>query len=250
MRSILAALSFCSALWAQQAAFDVASLKPHDGDMRSVGITTSGVRITADATNLWGLICFAYNVKNGQLVRNGSELLKLGEVFYDLVAKAEGDAPLTRNQFRPMMQALLAERFKLQIHHEMREMPVYAVVVAKSGPKFKASADDAKKSAQTGPVGGRDGRNTQVNLTKATIDQLIDMIENLPGLDRPLVNKTGLTGTYDMKLVYTPDTMKDSDPGDISIFMAVQEQLGLKLESQKAMFDFVVVDHAEKPSGN
>jgi uncharacterized protein (TIGR03435 family) len=218
--------------------------------MKRVGISTSGVRLTADATNLWGLICFAYNVKNPQLVYSGSELLKLGEPFYDVVAKAEGDAPLTRNQFRPMMQALLAERFKLQIHHEMREMPVYELVLAKNGPKLKASADDARKSAQTGPVGGPNGRNHQVNLTKATIDELIDMIENLPGLDRPVLNKTGLTGTYDMKLIYTLDPMKDSDPGDISLLMAMQEQLGLKLESQKAMFDFVVVDHAEKPSGN
>jgi uncharacterized protein (TIGR03435 family) len=91
-----------------------------------------------------------------------------------------------------------------------------------------------------------------VNLTKATIDELIEMIEEHPGLDRPVLNKTGLAGTYDMKLSYTPDTMnqRESDPADVSIFMALQEQLGLKLESQKAMFDFVVVDHAEKPSGN
>ena len=76
MRSVLAGLLLGSALWGQS--FEVASLKAHDGPMRSVGITTSGVRLRADATNLWGLICFAYNVKNAQLVRSGAELSKLG----------------------------------------------------------------------------------------------------------------------------------------------------------------------------
>ena len=149
-----------------------------------------------------------------------------------------------------MMQALLSERFKLQVHHEMREMPVYELVVAKNGPKLKASAAHGQTHAEVGPVGGRNGRNYQVTLTKASIDDLIEMIEGHPGMDRPVVNKTGLTGAFDMKLVYTPDPMKDPEPGDVSLFVAVQEALGLKLESQKAKFDFVVVDHAERPSGN
>jgi uncharacterized protein (TIGR03435 family) len=105
--------------------FEVASIKLHEGPMYRIGITTSGPRLTADAANVQGLVVFAYNVKGFQ-VTGDAPLLKQAEARWDIVAKAEGDSAPTRAEFQPMMQALLADRFQLKVHREMREMPVFA----------------------------------------------------------------------------------------------------------------------------
>jgi uncharacterized protein (TIGR03435 family) len=165
---------------------------------------------------------------------------------FDIEAKAEGDAAPTPDEFRHMLQSLLADRFKLDVHHEMEEMQVFALVVGKSGPKFKESAPDALGSGHH----GMNGRNQIMALSKATME---DIVRHLPlYVGRPVVDKTGLTGTYDIRLEATPSfrISHDPNPGDISIFDAVQQQLGLKLVSQKAMTDVLIVDHVEKPSGN
>jgi uncharacterized protein (TIGR03435 family) len=191
---------------------------------------------------------YAYRLRNYQ-VSGMAPLLKDDNTRWDIEAKAEGDAVPTSSEFRQMMRSLLADRFKLGVHSEMREMAVYALVVGKGGPKLKESAPDA------GPMGHAtvSGRNYQVTRPKASMDDVVDAISNA-FLDRPVVDKTGLTGTYDIKLTYTPDTKAnregEPDPSDISVFAAVQSQLGLRLEPQKAMVETIVVDHIEKPSGN
>ena len=148
-----------------------------------------------------------------------------------------------------MLQTLLGDRFKLTFHREQREMPVYALAVAKNGPKFKESAPDADPIQHH----SMNGRNNVITMPKATMDDVTAAIANA-FLDRPVVDRTGLTGTYDIKLTYTPETRANReagpDPTDISVFTAVQSQLGLKLEAQKAMVEILVVDHVEKPSGN
>jgi uncharacterized protein (TIGR03435 family) len=165
------------------------------------------------------------------------------------MAKAEGDTAPSKDEFRKMLQLLLADRFKLEVHREEREMPVYALVGGKNGLKLKESAPNASPSWHLG-VSGRD---YVVTMAKATMDDVVGGVAN-SFLDRPVVDKTGLTGTYDVKMTYTPDIRSnrtaEPDPNDISIFTAVQDQLGLKLEPQKAMVEVLVVDHVEKPSGN
>jgi uncharacterized protein (TIGR03435 family) len=228
--------------------FDVASVKLHQGPMRSIGISTPGLRLNADATNLRGLLMYAYNVRNYQ-VSGSAPLLTVGDTRYDIVAKAEGSGEPTRAEFRQMLQSLLADRFKLKFHREMREMPVYELVVGKNGPKFKESASDASPTAHFHWT----GRNNEITMPKATMADMLDGIEN-SFLDRPVLDNTGLIGTYDIKLTYTPDVRsnRDSEPdlSDISIFTAVQDQLGLKLQAQKAMVEILIVDYAEKPSEN
>jgi uncharacterized protein (TIGR03435 family) len=91
--------------------------------MRRIGVSTAGTRLTADATMVVGLIMFAYNARNDQVVRNDS-LLPVADIFYDISAKAEGETAPTRDQFRQMMQTLLADRFKLKLHREKKEIPV------------------------------------------------------------------------------------------------------------------------------
>jgi uncharacterized protein (TIGR03435 family) len=224
-------------------AFEAASVKPHDGPMRRIGVTSAGSRLTADAQTPAGLIMFAYNVRNDQIVRT-KPLLTIGDVFYDVVATAGGTP--TRDEFRRMMQTLLADRFQLRIHREMKEMPVYALVVGKNGPKLSASTPDAKSMFHL----SLQGRNYQHTMPKATMDDLVESILNSAGLDRPVLNQTGLTGTYDINLTYTPEFKLSNGPEDISIFTAVQEQLGLKLIQQRSAVEMLVVDEVQKPSAN
>ena len=174
----------------------------------------------------------------------------MGDLFYDVVAKADGDTPPTTDEFREMMQTLLVERFQLQVHRERREVPVYGLVVGKNGPKFKQSAPDASPGVSF----HANGRNWEALLPKASMGDLIQLLDGNGYLGRPAMDKTGLTGTYNVQLTYTPDIPPnrrgEPDPNDITIFNAVQSQLGLRLEPQKTEMEVLVVDHVEKPSGN
>jgi uncharacterized protein (TIGR03435 family) len=193
-----------------------------------------------------GFIIYAYNVKFYQV--SGAQALD--HTQYDILAKAEGDRTPSTEEFRAMMQALLAERFKLKAHRETRDTPVYALVVGSKGPKLT----EAPPEAEFGRRGAGKGRNIQMTLTKFTSDDLVDYINSNAGLDRPVVNQTGLTGAYMIELTYTPANRMGgasvADADAISIFEAVQEQLGLKLERRTAPWVMLVVDHIEKPTGN
>lgn len=172
-------------------------------------------------------------------------------------------------QVRLMAQSLLAERFGLKISHESQELPVYVLVVAKNGPKLTPAtppppppAENGKPSdppRKTGMQGIRSHGPGELQGLSATIGLLVDVLSRQPGLgDRLVLDQTGLTGHYDWTLKWAPDMATDpanpaapaGDPSLPSLFTAVQEQLGLKLESQKAPVDVVVIDRIEKPSPN
>jgi uncharacterized protein (TIGR03435 family) len=195
--------------------FEVASVRPHEGPLRTMGVLTTGQRLNG-AETVRGLIMYAYNMKNYQ-VSGPTPPSPVGDTFYDVVAKAEGDAAPTKEEFRQMLQSLLADRFKLKIHRENREMPVYALVLGKNGPKFKDSDPDASFHGNLHVS----GRNYEVTLTSASMDDVVRNVANsFP--DRPVIDRTGLTGHYDVKMTYTPDVRSnrttDPDPNDISIF--------------------------------
>ncbi len=229
--------------------FEVASVKLHPDPPQIINISTSGPRFRAEAEFVRGLIMYAYDLKNYQLP-DSPAYAAVGDTMYDIVAKAEGDGEPTKAEFRQMLQSLLADRFKLKLHREQREIPVYVLVVGKTGPKFKESAADAKTSGHIGV----NGRNQVMTLTKTTMEGVAGDLQIY--VDRPVVDKTGLTGTYDIKLEATPffrltrNPDIPSDPADIDGFTAVQQQLGLKMEAQKAMMEVLVIDHVEKPSEN
>jgi uncharacterized protein (TIGR03435 family) len=228
--------------------FDVASIKVHEGPMRRLGVSTSGQRLTADAANVRMLVMYAYNLKNFQ-VTGTDPLLTRDDVRWDIMAKDEGDTLPTPAQFRQMVKSLLADRFQLKLHTEMREMPVYAIVVGKGGIKFKESEADPDVMG----LYSLKGRNNVITLPRATMSDLVDAVAN-GMLDRPVVEHTGLTGTYSIKLTYTPNTRanRESEPdlSDINVFQALEEQLGLKLEARKEPVEMVVVDRIEKPTAN
>jgi uncharacterized protein (TIGR03435 family) len=246
LRNLLACLVLPLGVWAQSPPFEVASIRPHEGPMTRIDISAAGDRFTAEAQTVFGLITWAYDLKKYQL--SAAPDLPLSDTFYDIAAEAEGEDAPTRAEFRQMLQALLADRFKLKVHREMREMNVYALVAGKNGPKLKKSATDASPMGYMNVV----GRNYHATRAKATMDDVVQAITN-SFLDRPVLDQTGLTGTYNLDLIYTPEIRSnrgEPDPNDISIFTAVQEQLGLKLEPHKASIEVLVVDSVQTPSEN
>ncbi len=180
----------------------------------------------------------------------------------DLDAQAWQDPMQRKQMLHAMMQTLLAERCKLVAHREMRERPIYALVVAKNGPKLKAvepgeaEAIRAKHPDAVGVPGGsgffvRGEKNGHIDIYGATTGTLALLLSGPAG--RPVVDKTGLTNIYDMHLDLgqkgPPAADGSADPGT-SVFTSVQEQLGLKLESQKDQVEYLVIDHIERPSPN
>src|SRR5262249_29222392 len=149
--------------------FEVASIRPREGGYGRIAISTVGQRLTAEAETVRGLIMYAYAVKGDQVAASPA-LAAVGDTPYDIVAKAEGDEPPTKAQFRVMLQSLLADRFQLRLHREVRETPVYALTVAKGGPKFHKSPLDASEFSHVGV----DGRNYVVTIPLASMDRLID----------------------------------------------------------------------------
>lgn len=249
--AVTLAVSMTFGLFGQRAqqprAFDVASVKPRQGPLSRLGIfSSSGPLVTLEGYSKFALVMEAYKLKQYQ-VSFAPSVPQRDYEYYDIVAKAEGDGVPTRSEFRQMEQTLLAERFHLEIHREMKEMPVYALMVGKNGPKFKESAPDAVFSGH----GGVNGRNQYMERTNSTMEDLADTLGIYA--DRPIVDKTGLTGNYDYRIEATPWFRLHNgseDLNDITVFTAVQEQLGLKLEAQKAPIEIVVVDHMENPTEN
>ncbi|WP_158820365.1 TIGR03435 family protein [Granulicella sp. S156] len=229
-------------------AFEVASIRPHQGLPHVIGgFSSSGPRLTLEAYTWMALIEEAYNLKGYQVSASGPDLPSQ-ETYFDIAAIAEGNSSPTRDEFRPLLQTLLTQRFNLKFHFAIKEINVYALTVSKSGAKFKSSAPD---TSEMGLIGVH-GRNQTLSLPRETMASLATDIANSFIDDRPVVDRTGLIGTYDIKLEATPEFRIDrnSESEDISVFTAVQEQLGLKLEPAKANIQILVVDHIDKPTEN
>lgn len=141
-----------------------------------------------------------------------------------------------------MLFALLLERFHLGFHQESREMPVYALVADKGGPKLHESGADA-----TGVL--RMPRGGYITASGGTMMQLVGLLSNRNGVDRPVVDATGLSGRYDYRLEWSNPLARgaEADPGGASIFTAVKEQLGLRLDPRRAPIEVMVIDRAELP---
>lgn len=224
-------------------AFEVASIRLHPGEITlSADPSIRGSRVVGTAITLVDLLTYAYGVRYGQI--SGVSGWAKTE-HYDINAKAEGEGPLGKEQARLMMQTLLTERFHLQTHRESKDMPVYALVVARNGHKLKQSAADAK--GNNGVVGSAKGMRMEA--TRGTMEQLARQLSGSAG--RPVVDRTGLTGYWAYTFEWIPASWTpEPDSNTPSMFTAIQEQLGLRLEPSQAPFDMLVVDRAERPSAN
>jgi uncharacterized protein (TIGR03435 family) len=241
-------------------AFEVASIKPHvfGPSGRCGPVSISGPRVVVPCASLRSLIMRAYAVKFYQVAGGPSWLHETGDTAYDIVATAPGADPPSLDQVNLMLRALLATRFQVKAHRETRELPVYALVVAKDGPKMKESAVDAKTSVSF-RMGGMQG---SIASPKESMAQFALALSN--EVNRPVLDQTGLTSAYELKLEWTrdqpqlipgvsappPSAAPEAEFHSPSIFTALQEQLGLKLEARKSPIEVVVVDRAERPSEN
>jgi uncharacterized protein (TIGR03435 family) len=215
--------------------FDVAAIKRSDPS--HVGAQTyfaPGGKFVALTAPLKSLVCFAYRLREHQVA--GGPAWFESEPF-DVTAKADEHA--SYDQLRTMVQSLLADRFQLKFHRETKEQPIYALVVAKNGPKFQ----EVKAAGRGVGIGGQ-GRLNANGADMATFASALS-----GKLGRSVVDRTGLKGFYDFLLTWTPDEAQADTPGP-SLFTAIQEQLGLKLESTKGPVEVLVVDRAERPSEN
>ncbi len=174
---------------------------------------------------------------------------------YDIEAKVAASdlaafhklLPMQRN---PMMLSILADRFHFAFHFETRTLPAYTLVVSKGGPRLKQVEPATLANGLKDP-GGIDMTRNQITATGASMTPLLHVLQMQLG--RPIVDRTGLTGNYDFTLKFAPiQSAATSEPDSAapSIFTAIQEQLGLKLQSVKAPVQVLVVDHIERPSGN
>jgi uncharacterized protein (TIGR03435 family) len=253
-----------SIAFAQTAGFDVASIKPSDpaATGMQIGISPGGV-FTAKNVTLKALVRQAYDVLDFQISPNPAwrDNGWFDMAHYDIIAK--GNTPAVseedlrqmtdaqRNDFRDQLTAkvriLLADRFQLKAHKETKEMPVYALTVAKNGLKFQPAANtDVTRTGlriRRGDTGKPEITGTRIPmevLTKTLSDQV----------GRTVIDQTGLQGNYDFKLTFTPDMGQSAETDGPSIFTALQEQLGLRLDSQKGPVEVLVIDSAQRASEN
>jgi uncharacterized protein (TIGR03435 family) len=253
-------------------AFDVSSVKLNkEGGPSSVRVTPGGM-LAVTNNNLRNIIRNAWNITNDQIV-DGPDWIDSDR--FDITAKAP--APFKQEEARAMLQALLGERFGLKTHMETRELPVYLLVLARKdgtlGPQMKKGEIDCAALMASVAAGGKmSDRLPNGNLpcgisVRPGQGQVIAngtameaLARNLVGgVGRIVVDKTGLPGYYDFSLTFTPDTAPTApgapaaappDPSAPSLFTAMQEQLGLKLEPGRAPVQVLVIDRAQRPTAD
>ena len=226
----------------QAQTFEVASVRPsppHAESPSSIFVEPGG-RLIATGTTIQDFILKAYSLRAFQLSR-GSDLLYSR---FDINAKPA--VTVTDDQALLMLQSLLADRFKLKVHRETRETQVYLLTIDKESPKLTAAQPIPNGGVRIGGIGRLTGISATPQQLATTLSDI--RLNGRAFLDRPVLDRTGLKGVYNFSLVWTPDAI--ADPTEPSIFTAVRQQLGLKLESKRAPVEFLVIDRLERPSEN
>ena len=228
--------------------FDVATIRQNNSDQHARSHIISSPhdgRFTTINVPLKMLLQFAFGTPESQITAIPAPL---NSEKFDIEARSDPsidaqlsklDSDQAKLQKQLMLQALLADRFKLTWHKEIRQLPVFDLVIAKGGSKLQES----KANGRTYNIGS-DHISDQGVTAPVLADQLAAR------LGRPVIDKTGLTGRYDVTLKWTPDGTEAAPDSPPSIFTATQEQLGLKLESTKGPVETLVIDHVEEPSPN
>jgi uncharacterized protein (TIGR03435 family) len=236
-----------------RAVFEVATIRPSNPDRPGKLFTVKGRQVITINTTLNDLITFAYGLHARQ-VTGGPDWMEKEK--YDITGQPEGQGQPSREQLNAMVQKLLEDRFKLTMHREKRELPVYAIVVGNNGHKL--TKNDTNPNGLPGLFFKGLGVLPAMN---ATMGDFAGVLQTAV-LDRPVLDRTGLQGRYDFTLTWTPDESQfagmgirvpppTNDPNAApGLFTAFQEQLGLRLDSTKGPVEVLVVDRVEKPSEN
>ena len=220
--------------------FEVASIRMVDAHAvedlrRGIGLFSMSTYPTAHffihSTTLDFLVGMAYGI-DLQYIQNDRDWMD--SQMYDIDARVDGERPLSQQEIRPLLRNLLEQRFHLTAHRTSKLVSGFQLIVAKGGPKLKPAKDGAQIHAQILP--------NRLDAQSVSITLLAGILTRPAG--QPVVDKTGLTGSYDINLTYAPA----NDPNSTlpSLFTAIQEQLGLKLEPAKVPVDYLVIDYADR----
>ena len=239
---------------AEAAEFEVASLKQiqlpgvaaNGQDLSFVGnngvpFKVAGNRVTLTGT-LKRFIAAAYGVRDYQIKGVPSWA---DSVRFNLTAKSPGEAVPATGEVRSMLQALLADRFEFKFHRESKEVPVFELSVVKTTDAFKPAGEDETFSWKL--TQDKD-KNTHSQATRESMADFVELVG--ASTDRPVVNKTGITGYIDYDIIFSPEGTEDRTGVDIRILDAVKKQLGMKLEPAKDKIDFLMIDSIRRPSEN
>jgi uncharacterized protein (TIGR03435 family) len=226
-------------VFAQTPRFEVTSVKPTAPERQNTLRTDycqKGGRFAVAGTPVIWSIAYAYRLKDF-LIAEAPDWLKRFDSAYDIEGRPAGS--VSEMQCRLMVQSLFADRFKMKSHQEVRESQVYLLTIAKGGPKFRQGGEVRLNG---GIQINSDGRPTWPD--GLTMVALASLLANYT--ERPVVDRTGLQGTYGITLDFS---LRDGDDR-VSIFTAVQEQLGLRLEASRALVEMLVIDRIERPDAN
>ena len=203
----------------------------------NVGVRLDGSQFVSTGVPVRNLMYTAFNVQTWQLIGGPGWI---DSEPYDIVAKLPaGTKP---EQLNGMMISVLTDRVKLSVHRETRDYPIYRLVVAKDGSKFRDSTAERTKATVA---------KGHLVIQHASLPIFASYLSGGHVADRPVVDATGIKGIYDFSLDWAPeDSSRDGGASGPSIFTALQEQLGLRLEAHKSPFEFVVIDHIERPTSN
>jgi uncharacterized protein (TIGR03435 family) len=231
---------------AQAQTFEVASVKPAAISVLGEGANRSRIEHTPDSLTMLNVALsdcaqWAYDVAFFQV-----SAAHPSTDSYDILAKTAASVPVS--QLKIMLQDLLATRFKLALRSETKMLPVYELVVAKGGPKLPA----ANAATSSPPVHAAESlpriKNDSFLFADISMGEFAQMLAQLRAIDLPVVDRTGIAGTFDIVLKSAPSVNREGDSA--ALFAIIQEQLGLKLVAAKAPIEVVVIDHSEKPSEN
>jgi uncharacterized protein (TIGR03435 family) len=223
--------------------FETSSVRPSQPTPGCFSMLPPGsTQFALTCAPLRNLIAIAYGTK--YIEGGGQEL----DTSFDVRATTPGDKPWTQDSIRPMMRQLLAERFQLVAHQGKRDLSGYRLIVAKGGPKITPVSPDPALQGQKAGEPARNfvapGRVQGRNVGADAIAKLLSI-----ALQAPVTDSTGLTGIYNVDLKYAPDNNPDANLP--SVFTAVEEQLGLKLQPDKVTVDTLVIDHLDaQPTPN
>lgn len=235
--------------------FEVATIKPSDPKERGQIVTLRGTEIITTNETVRDLINLAYWVHPKQ-VTGGPAWMESDK--WDMAGKPDAPGQPNVDQMKGMIQKLLADRFALKFHWEKRDLPAYAIQIAKSGAKIIKSKGDPK--GYPGWNFGRSASGLALTFRNSPMSQIAAVLQNF--LDKPVVDQSELSERYDFTVTFTPDAgqlarlgappLPPADNPDAApdVFAAFQQQLGLKLESAKAPVEVMVIDKVEKPSEN
>jgi len=238
-------------------AFDVATIKPADPDSRGRYIRMQSVdRFYAKGFTLQALVAAAYSL-SPRAISGGEPWTDSDR--YDILASTPGGVQPNLDEQMAMLRKLLTDRFQFTFHRESKELPVFAITVAKGGSKLKPSTarpGTLPELINTIFPEEKGGVHVELPARNATIAQFAAMMQRTV-LDRAVVDETGLSGTYDFDLEWTPDESqfngnlpRSVEPTKPSLFAAMQEQLGLRLEAARGPVQTIVIDRVARPSQN